>query len=552
MGFLVIIVAAVIIAFFVYVMMSQRTRDIGLMKAAGCPNNLVFGYFINELLIVAFVGCSVGAVAGVVADFASTYLLNSLGFYVAQAQVNLLTAFVIFLAFLGLSVVAGVKPLMNVTKIEPARAVSPSYCLGLTKESDFRGSARAGLTFKIAFRSLFRRKSASLRIVLCLIAVFILVTVAIAGGIIANQTSSSWIERAVGRNVVLVGHVNVVNRYKLLLSSFYESQSASEFNYTSGNYLLPQNFVDQIRSLPSVSVETRLVLEAHVEELAGYTVEPGTAGTREVGDSRTGDSLIVGVEPDRTRSKWLVDGVFLTNETSVSAVVGDSLGNSMFSEPQNQSIRFLGRNFRIVGVCVDPINNGNVTYIPLTVLENMAGGAPNVAMVQFSASVDREAGLSQLRTLVESFDPDFTVFELDEELNRQIGFIGYVWSSVMLVPLFVLAAASLCLVGYAVLTINEQRQEFGILRAVGAKPSTIVKIIGLQNLLILLSSYATGVALGVMVTLMILVQEPVVTGLTVVQIAAWLLVAFVVTFLFSLYPAMKFAQKNVLEIMSKA
>jgi ABC-type antimicrobial peptide transport system permease subunit len=103
-----------------------------------------------------------------------------------------------------------------------------------------------------------------------------------------------------------------------------------------------------------------------------------------------------------------------------------------------------------------------------------------------------------------------------------------------------------------VLTINEQRQEFGILRAVGAKPSTIVKIIGLQNLLILLSSYAAGVALGVMVTLMILVQEPVVTGLTVVQIAAWLLVAFAVTFLFSLYPAMRFAQKNVLEIMSKA
>jgi predicted lysophospholipase L1 biosynthesis ABC-type transport system permease subunit len=191
MGMLVLVAAAIIIAFFVYVMMSQRTRDIGLMKAAGCPNNLVFGYFINELLIVSIVGCSVGAVSGVIADYASSYLLNSMGFYVIQAQANLLTALIVFLAFLALSVVAGVRPLMNVTKIEPARAVSPSYCLGLTRESDFRGSARAGLTFRIAFRSLFRRKSASLRIVLCLTAVFLLVTVAIAGGIIADQTSSS-------------------------------------------------------------------------------------------------------------------------------------------------------------------------------------------------------------------------------------------------------------------------------------------------------------------------------------------------------------------------
>ena len=68
--FLTFVVGAVIMAFMVFVMMSQKVRDIGLIKAAGCPNDLVFGYFMTELLIVAFVGCLLGVVLGVIADFA--------------------------------------------------------------------------------------------------------------------------------------------------------------------------------------------------------------------------------------------------------------------------------------------------------------------------------------------------------------------------------------------------------------------------------------------------------------------------------------------------
>jgi len=224
----------------------------------------------------------------------------------------------------------------------------------------------------------------------------------------------------------------------------------------------------------------------------------------------------------------------------------------MFEEPQNQSIRFLGHNFRISGVCLDPINNGNVTYVPLQILESISVGAPNVALVQFSSSAAREAEVNRLRAYVESFNPDFTVLELDEELNRQTGFISFVWSSVMLVPLFVLAAASLCLVGYSVLAINEQSQELGILRAVGAKPFTVVKIVSLQNLLVLLASYAAGVALGTIITLIILVSEPVVTTSTVLEIVSWLLVSFAVTFALSIYPAVRFSRKSVIEMMSKA
>ena len=52
-----------------FLMMTQRTRDFGLIKAAGCPNSLVAGYFMTEIILVSAVGCAFGVVLGFLADF---------------------------------------------------------------------------------------------------------------------------------------------------------------------------------------------------------------------------------------------------------------------------------------------------------------------------------------------------------------------------------------------------------------------------------------------------------------------------------------------------
>jgi ABC-type antimicrobial peptide transport system permease subunit len=100
------------------------------------------------------------------------------------------------------------------------------------------------------------------------------------------------------------------------------------------------------------------------------------------------------------------------------------------------------------------------------------------------------------------------------------------------------------------LAIAEQRQEFGVLRAVGAKPKTVVKIVSAQSLMVLLSSCAIGIAFGTIITLLILVQKPLVTFYTIVEIAGLLLAALTVIFILALYPAIRFAKKPILEILS--
>jgi ABC-type antimicrobial peptide transport system permease subunit len=553
LAFLIFIVGVVIISFLVFVMMSQRAKDIGLMKAAGCPNNLVFGYFITELLIVALAGCLLGTVFGIVADIASISLFQSMGFQISQEPPNLWIAVMISVLFFILALIFGAKPVFDAAKIEPAKAFSPTQHLGLAKEPGFRVVSRSGLTFRIAMRSLSRRASVTIRIVACLSIVFLLVTVSVAGGIIADQTTRSWVEKAIGKDIVLVAHRDICSRYRLLQSKFHETKESPPFDYAEERYLVPDEILSQLGQMPELSIETRLLIETQIEEVPGFVLGQDSSSTRYVGYHRKGFSLVVGVEPEKVFSQWFMEGEFLREGDSLDAVLGDTEAQKMFEAPLYQNVSLFGKDFHITGVCLDPINNGNVTYVPLRSLQRVSGVArPNVVMIRAEPSTDRPQILQHVNAIVTAASSEFETFEVNEALDKDLSFLGYIWSAIMFLPLFSLAAASLCLIGYVMLTITEQRQEFGILRAVGANPRTVVEIVSWQSFMVLLSSYAAGVVFGIIITLLILIPEPVITEYTVFEIAGWLVIALAATFILSLYPALGFARKPVLDMMAQA
>ena len=145
---------------------------------------------------------------------------------------------------------------------------------------------------------------------------------------------------------------------------------------------------------------------------------------------------------------------------------------------------------------------------------------------------------------------DFSVFELDEAFQENRDFIVSIWSTVMLLPIFTLTSAALCLVGYTMLSVEEQHQEFAVLRVIGTKPKAVVIMLAVQSLIVLFSSFSVGISFGVIITIMILMAHPLVTGFTILSIAGWLLAALAGMFLLSLWPALRFAKKPILKMMS--
>jgi ABC-type antimicrobial peptide transport system permease subunit len=171
-------------------------------------------------------------------------------------------------------------------------------------------------------------------------------------------------------------------------------------------------------------------------------------------------------------------------------------------------------------------------------------------LVKLDPDAHRAALLAQDKTEVNQVNSNFSVFELDEVVQENLAFIGSIWSTVMLLPVFTLTSAALCLIGITMLSVEEQHQEFAVLMVMGTKPKSVVTIFAVQSLIVLFSSVAVGISPGTIITLMILIRQPVVTGFTIIVISGWLLVALAGMFLLSLWPAVRFAKKPILKIMS--
>jgi len=563
-GILIFILGAVIVSFASFLFMSQRTRDIGLIKAAGCSNERILYYFRTELLIVTLFGCLLGIIFGALADVVLINFYSILGFQLERVSIDLWYVLFVFLAFFFVGVIFGGKPINDVNKVEPAKAISQTYYHGLTQGPSFKAISKSRFTMRIALRSLSRHKSATIRIVLCLAIVFMLVTVAVAGGVIAGQTSENWIERAVGSDEVLIANQQLCNQYELLLSKFYTANQSSAFNYTQESYLVPEDLFSRLnQSTLSISIDPRLIIEANLIEVPGFTIDPNTGNTTYIGSNRQGESLIVGVEPEKVLNDWSVDGEFLPVGQRGIAVIGDSIAQEIFTEPLAESLTIESQRSStnsIVGVCTDPINNGKVVYLPLADSQYVANIPPtdnasnrlgiNIVLVKIDPSANYEATLTQLRALVNQTSPQFGVLELNPLLSKSLGFVGQIWSTIMFLPAFSLVAAIICLVGYVMLFTHEHRQEFGILRAIGATPRTIIKIISAQSLIVLLSCYAIGIIGGISLSWLFLIPEPLINGFVVGETVAWLFVVLAVTFVFALYPGIRFSKRTILEMMN--
>jgi len=538
--------AALVMSFLASLAMSQRTRDVGIMKAVGCLTDVVFGYFVSEISIMILVSCITGFVLGYFLNIASINLLNNFGFTIPQKPIDV---WIIPPAFLALAVAPhffASRAIGKALMMRPSQALSASLSFGIPSKSAISAPSKLGLTFRTAYRTLTRRRMPTTQAIMLLSLVFTLTTVAVAGGTISNQTMQSYVERAVQENVVLVGHPDVVNRYVNLLSLFSEAtQIGAPMNHLSQEYFISDSLISKLSTTTGVvKADPRLVIETTVYEIPRIIADPNRDPPYLViGDQRSRDALILGLEPENTVSDWLIlRGRNLNGTDTDSTMLGDSLALSLLSSPLEQGVNIFNQDFAIAGVCEDPLNNGNVVYLPLSTLQSTLGqNDTNLLFIQVDPS-----RLSQTLTQIDEEIPEtgLATVELNRILQKHIGFLNTGWSLVTFAPLFVLLSAVLCLSGYMTLLISAQRQDFVIMRALGAKPGSVTIIAMMQALIIVLSSGAIGLSTGLLISFFLL-PESVVSGWAILQAFLWFFVALALVAISSVLPARRTGQKRV-------
>jgi hypothetical protein len=514
------------------------------MKATGCLTNIVFGYFATELLLMILLSCVLGTVFGVAMYSVSINVLGAFGFPMANTSINLWAVFVIFLAFIIAPSLVGGRIVANWIRVKSTDALSPSFSLVMPSTGKGFISSRLGTGLKMALRSLMRRKSVTVYSILCLTAVLMLATLSLAGGTIANQTTQNYVQRAVGRDIIAVGHPNMTSQYAKLLSQFFNPQQMQTFNYSDLKLLISETNISNLSSIDGViKTDARFLLETTAHELPGYViVDPGPPQkVATIGHHRSSQTLLIGIYPENAVSEWLINGRALNEMDSDSAVIGDSLASKIFDDPQAQSMTLYGTSFGIVGVCLDPLNNGNVVYVPIgTIQELVPRAGCNLLFLKINPSKRVEI-ISEISAM------GLSVLELNDILNEHIVFLDKTWSLIMILPLLSLATAALCLVAYMMLLITGQKRDFGIMRALGAKPKTVIRIVLTEILIVLAISASIGISGGLLIVLELLIPDPIFSLNTFVSILAWLASALVFLGLASLYPALKIVKEPILK-----
>jgi ABC-type antimicrobial peptide transport system permease subunit len=543
---LVFVVGAVIVLFVILLMMDQKKKDFGLIKAIGCRNTLVLSYFMIELLILSFISC----IAGIILGFLSNYIFVSFsGYPVITKSINLWFGLLVFGLYFLICIMFGSRPLLKSAKQSAVEAMSPIKYYGLIRTDTFKPISKFGATIRIALRSLYRRQDTILRLIIFMSVVFILFTISIAGGQIGSDTTQSWITKSELEDILIIGNSEVVNQYEFTLSKFSEYSEGNSFNYLDSSFRISDLAIRDLNSILGTSkVELRLAFDSYVYEIANFTVDPETLETLPIGDRREAEALIVGVEPEKVAYAGYYEGRFLRASDKWHAVIGDSLAQEIFDIPLVQSLRFYNRSFQIVGVQIDSVNNGRVVYVPVETVQNITSfNGFNLIVAKIDDSQNREEAINIIEDIIKEGHDELVVRDVKETLEANSNYLDSLWSSITVISLFSLVPATLCLLSYWFLIIEEQKKEFGILRAIGLKPRNIISISFIQSAIVLISSWALGTSLGLVTTLLILIPEPSITIFTVLTVLLGLISVPIAIFVISLFPAKRLSSKSTIE-----
>ncbi len=544
--YLSILTGGVMTYFFMSANMSVRVRDIGIIKATGCIPDEAFGYFAAQLFLLVLSSCIAGTGIGILLSYFFR-LSNPGGFPDSQMSVNLWTVFEILLVFALVAHFLGVQPIVRAMNRKPAEALFPYHLRGVSFKSAQSPSRRLGTSFKMAYRTFMRRKTATLSTVICLSLALFSTTIAAAGTAIADETSQSYLRRGLGENIIVIGHEDITKQYMYFLDQTFQTEGKAVIDYLDSKYMIPQVIVSGLTTISDVRIDPRLLLEAAVIERP--TINIVEEHYIVLGDDRSSESVIFGVNPERLTNNWVIEGRAFDKADKYSAILGDSLASEILFSPLDQKVTVLGEDFEVVGVALDPLNAGFVAYLPLDALTpDSSQTSYNLMLLKIEAATYSES-LVKIREALDS--TELQLVELNPLLDRYSRFFRSLWSSFTVVSLLFLTTVALCLFTYLTLHITEQEPDIAIMRALGAKPAKVVVIVMMQAALIVLTGGIIGISMGLFASLAFLIPSPTISTGNFITVGSWLLITVGFICVSSLYPALRIAKRPLPSIVPK-
>lgn len=529
LGYMTVVLSAFLIINTITSIMTQQTRQIGIMKAVGGGNAQVFAMYLVLVLGFGMVALLIaiplanGAAQNIGGGMAAYLNFNPLPFkaypstIIQQAIVALLVP-----------LLAALWPVFNSVRITVREAISDYGIGGNAKPKDESVSRRALFIprpMRLSLRNAFRRK---LRLGLTLFSL-------VLGG------------------AIFIGVYNLWASFDKTIQDI-QGYFLADINVTLGRYYRYEEVSSLAMNIPEVS------------SVEGWTEYPGTlisddesAGTQILFVAPPSTSTLI--DPVITAGRWLATG----DENAI--VIGNHLLN-IFPDLQVGdwlTIKIDGKetNWHIVGFYTITGNvNPPLLYVNYEYLSQVIGAPGQVYSLrvltkQHDAATQKRAN-DQLLVLFEQRGIQVGSTQLGAD------FIASQKSTTDILVYFMLVMATLIavvgglgLMGTMSINVLERTREIGVMRAIGASNGDIQAIVIVEGMMIGLISWVISILLAIPITAilcfgvgMAVLTSPMPPVYGVTGIIAWLLFTLFLATIASALPARRASRLTVRDTLA--
>jgi putative ABC transport system permease protein len=529
LGYMTVILSAFLIINTITAIMTQQTRQIGIMKSIGGGNAqifvmyvvLVLGFGLSALLIA--VPLSNSAARSIGAWMAAYLNFNPLPFKMYPSAVTQQAVVALLVPLL-----AALWPVYNSVRITVREAVTDYGIGGNSKYEDASISKRALFIprpMRLSLRNAFRRK---LRLSLTLFSL-------VLGG------------------AIFIGVYNLWASFDKTIDDI-QGYFLADINISFGRYYRYEEVASIAESVPEVS------------SVEGWTEYPGTL----ISDEKAAGTQILFVAPPSTST--LIDpiitaGRWLTTGDENAIVIGNHLLN-MFPDLKVGdwlTIKIDGKETRwhIVGFYTI---TGNVSppllYVNYEYLSRVVGAPGQVYSLRVLTTshdvVTQKRANDQLLALFEARGIQVGSTQLGAEFSANQKSQTDVLVYFMLVMAALIAiVGGLGLMGTMSINVLERTREIGVMRAIGASNLDIQGIVIVEGLVIGLISWAISILLSFPITglltygvgmAILTAPMPAVFGLS--GVIAWLLFTLFLATVASALPARRASKLTVRDTLA--
>ena len=521
---LILILAFIVVVVITTTLIINKKKDIAIMKALGTLPDKLYGLYILEAYIIFLIGFGLGYIFGLIGFGIMSIVFILLGYRIFFHFDVIYTPILFFSCFFGIFFISGfVLRRIGNRKIIKSFSKDIPYSYNAAKRLTIvpRWLSKLGFNLKMAVVNTIRRRGEFIRYLFVFSTIFLLIFTMGLGTFVLNSSSQEWIKKSQGKDIVVIGHEDVVDVYADMYKMFSDPSitiDEDDIDFTDSKYMFQYSDLNELSLIDEVEdIDHRLIEFCDVEELDGYhfyfSEEEGRGGYTVVGQDRKGNFPIVGVDPDEMIQDFEIEGRFFDeDDTFDNMTIGDGLAYSFFDYPLDQSLRIkdLSHRFHISGVIIDSFYNGYAGYIGLDIFweeVNYTNNKINIVLLKLESNSyeDIEDEIDDI--LEKILGNDFTFLLLDEIFEDNLNYL----SNLTLYPIILIIIMSiislLCLYNYQKAGLLEKARDFLIMKAIGAKKQSLKRILFFEAMFIIVPSLLLSLALGMIINSVFLLER---------------------------------------------